>query len=169
MGRRDFHLEIRPGTEADYPAALEVQRRAYAQKEAPLYGEDIAPLSETAQTLAAEAASGKRLLVGLSGGKLVASLRMKRLDDGSVYLCRLSVDPDFQGNGIGQRMALAVEDFNPGARIFVLDCGEKSEENRHIYAKLGYRLTGRSSQVPDGPMCLEMRKELAEDAAAPSV
>lgn len=159
MDREDFTLEFRLGAPADYPAALEIQRRAYLQKEAPLYGPDIPPLRETPETMAREVAEGKRLLVGVHEGKVVASLRMKTLEDGAVYFGRLSVDPDLQGKGIGQRMALAVETLHPDAPGFVLDCGDKSEENMYIYTKLGYRLTGGTVQVPGGPFCLEMRKE----------
>lgn len=156
--KKKAELTVRLGTPADYPAALEIQRRAYRLKEAPLYGESIPPLAETPETLAKEIAGGKQLLVGEVDGRLVASLRMKRLESGSAYFGRLSVDPDLQGNGIGQRMALAVEDQYPDATEFVLDCGENSAENYHIYHKIGYRETGKAFQVPNGPRCLEMIK-----------
>ena len=158
METKTLALHVRLGTPADYPAALEIQRRAYQLKEVPLYGTDLPPLRETPDTLAKEEAEGKHLLVGESGGRVVASLRMQKLEDGSVYFGRLSVDPDLQGHGIGQKMALAVEDFNPGVSEFILDCGELSSENRHIYTKLGYRETGAAVQVPNGPYCLEMKK-----------
>lgn len=158
MDKKRIDLTIRLGTPEDYDSVLDVQRRAYAQKEAPLYGDRIPPLAETPASLAAEMADGYRLLVGLHRGRVVASLRMKELPDGSIYFGRLSVDPDLQGNGLGQRMALAVEEFHPDADTFVLNCGEKSEENRHIYTKLGYRETGEAYQVPDGPRVLDMKK-----------
>lgn len=151
-------LRVRIGTPEDYPAALEIQKRAYRLKEAPLYGENLPPLRETPETMAREAAEGKILLVGEMDGRVVASLRMKTLEDGSVYFGRLSVDPDLQGRGIGKRMALAVEDLHPAAGAFVLDCGERSEENHYIYSKLGYRETGKTIDVPDGPRCVEMIK-----------
>lgn len=158
MDKRDFELTIRLGTPEDYSAALEIQRRAYELKEVPLYGTNLPPLSETPATLAEEAKEGKQLLVGTHGGKVVASLRMKVLEDGAAYFCRLSVDPDLQGHGIGQRMALGFEAFHPDAKEFALDCGERSDENMHIYTKLGYRPTGEAFQVPNGPRVLVMRK-----------
>jgi len=151
-------LSFRLGTPDDYPAALEIQRRSYALKEAPLYGQNIPPLSETPETLAAEIAEGKQLLVGVLDGKVAASLRMKTLEDGAAYFCRLSVDPDLQGQGIGKQMVAAFEEFNRDALAFTLDCGVDSAENMHIYTKLGYRETGESFQVPNGPKCLVMRK-----------
>ena len=158
MDGTDAALAIRAGRPDDYPAALEVQRRAYAEKEAPLYGKDIPPLRETPDSLAAEIAEGKTLVLGEIDGTIVASVRMKTLGGGAVYFGRLSVDPAFQGRGIGQRMALAVEELNPGAHEFILDCGIDSLENLHIYHKLGYRETGSTIQVQDGPKCVEMTK-----------
>lgn len=156
----DDELTFRLGTDADYPAVLDIQRRAYSLKEVPLYGEDLPPLRETPRTLAREVAEeGKQLLLAERGGRVVGSMRFKLLDDGSVYWCRLSVDPDLQGRGIAQRLVAAVESRNPSAKGFVLDCGKHSEENRHIYAKMGYRETGEGFQVPDGPYVLVMRKD----------
>jgi GNAT superfamily N-acetyltransferase len=158
-------LDIREGLAEDYPAVLEIQRRAYLLKEVPLYGADLPPLFETPETLAEERADGKTLLVGLIDGRIAASLRMCVLDDGSVYFGRLSVDPGLQGRGIGKRMALAVEDWHPDAETFVLDCGEKSVENRRLYGKLGYRETGETIDVENGPRCVVMRKRRTRDSS----
>ncbi len=154
-------LTFRLAEPQDYPTILEIQRRAYLLKEAPLYGDDLPPLKETPATLAAEVAEGKQILVAERDGRAVGSLRFKQLDDGAIYWCRLSVDPDLQGNGIGQRLVAEVEARHPDASGFVLDCGKHSDENRHIYTKAGYRETGEGFQVPDGPYVLVMRKDRA--------
>ena len=152
-------MVFRPGRPGDYPAALAVQRRAYLAKEVPLYGPNLPPLLETPETLAGEVAAGRRLFVGEHGGEIVASIRIEELESGEIHFRRLSVDPDWQGRGIGQRLALAAEAACPDAKSFVLDCGEQSRENFHIYRKLGYLETGRIFQIPNGPKCLEMRKK----------
>lgn len=157
--KHETAFTARIGGPSDYRAALDIQCRSYEQKEAPLYGPNIPPLAETPETLAMEIAGGKTLVVGEADGRVVASLRMKRLPDGSAYFCRLSVDPDTQGRGFGQQMVAAFERLNADAPAFVLDCGVDSAENRHIYSKLGYRETGERIQVPDGPECAVMRKE----------
>lgn len=161
MNSNDFPLHFRLGTPDDYSAALDIQRRAYQLKEVPLYGTDLPPLRETPQTLAGEVAGGKRLFVAENEGKVVGSMRFEILPDGTVYWCRLSVDPDLQGRGIGQRLVAALEAMHANAPAFVLDCGKDSAENRHIYSKLGYRETGEGFQVEGGPFVLEMRKEKA--------
>lgn len=161
MVNSNYELTFRLGAPADYPAVLAIQHRAYALKEVPLYGEDLPPLKETPASLAAELAEGKQLLVAEHDGEVVGSMRFKILEDGSVYWCRLSVNPDLQGRGIGQRLAAAVEERHPAAKGFVLDCGRDSNENRHIYSKMGYRETGEGFQVPGGPYVLMMRKDKA--------
>ena len=159
MAKAGCGLTFRIGTPEDYPAVLDIQRRAYLLKEAPLYGDDLPPLKETPETLAAETAEGKQVLLAERGGAVVGSMRFRIMDDGSVYWGRLSVNPDCQGQGIGQRLVAEGEERHPEAKGFVLDCGRDSGENRHIYTKLGYRETGEGFQVPGGPYVLVMRKE----------
>ncbi len=159
MSENAIALETRLGRPEDYESALDIQKRAYLAKEAPLYGSDIPPLSETPETLAAELAGGKQLLVGLWNGKIVASLRMQILEDGTAYFCRLSVDPDVQGKGIGKKMIAAFEQRYPLAPQYALDCGVRSEENLYIYSRLGYKKTEKTLQVPNGPECVVMIKK----------
>lgn len=142
----------------DYPALLDIQYRAYRQKEVPLYGENLPPLQETPESVAQEVSGGKKVVVGERDGRVVASMRVKLLEDGVAYWSRLSVEPDLQGQGIGQQMVKGIENIYPDAAGYMLDCGEKSGENRHIYSKMGYQETGESFQVPNGPRVLVMRK-----------
>jgi GNAT superfamily N-acetyltransferase len=150
---------LRPGGPEDYQAVLSIQRRAYAGKEVPLYGPDLSPLRETPESLAGELGEGRWLLVAEVDGRIAGSIRLERRGEDGIHLYRLSVDPDLQGGGLGQRLVRAAEEANPRAGFFILDCGEKSEENLYIYRKLGFRETGRVIQAPGGPRCLEMRKE----------
>lgn len=157
-GKMGDKLMMRAATPEDYAAIIAIQRAAYQLKEVPLYGENLPPLQETPDSLALEAASGKQILVGTVDGAVVASLRLQVREDGEVYFGRLSVNPELQGNGLGQAILRALEKFFPAAPSFALDCGVKSEENNHIYSKHGYVLTGETFQVPNGPMVQVMRK-----------
>ena len=156
--KEEYRLTFRLGEEKDYPAVLDIQRRAYQLKEVPLYGDNLPPLGETPDSIREELAKGKQLLVAEHDGVVVGSMRFAMQEDGTVYWGRLSVDPDLQGRGIGQRLVAAVEEMHPEASGFVLDCGEKSAENFHIYSKMGYVKTGEGFQVPGGPYVLVMRK-----------
>ncbi len=151
-------VTMRRARPEEYAEILAIQREAYTLKEVPLYGGNLPPLRETPETLAREAAEGKVILVGVLGGEVVASMRAQVRPDGEVYWGRLSVSPALQGRGIGQAMVAGVEGFFPDAPSFALDCGVRSEENRHIYSKLGYVATCETIQIPDGPVCGLMRK-----------
>lgn len=150
---------LRPARTDEYDAALAIQHRAYTLKEAPLYGGPLNPGAiESRGEMDAMLAKGYTLMAGEYGGKLAGSMRIKPEPDGSVYLCRVSVDPDLHGRGIAQRMILALEQLFPAAPTLHLDVGDKSEENIYLYKKLGFVFTGDSHQVPNGPLCLDMRK-----------
>lgn len=152
-------LTLRRATPADFDRIVAIQRAAYELKEVPLYGPNLAPTLETPETLAEEIADGKEILVGELDGKVVASLRVRVMEDGETHWNRLSVDTTLQGRGIGQTMMREAEKLFADAPRFSLDCGVRSEENRHIYAKLGYVETGETFQVPNGPMVRIMVKE----------
>ncbi len=154
---------FRPARPDEYPVLLDIQYRAYLLKEVPLYGGDSPPLKETPETLAAEAKLGKRRMVAEFQGSVAGSLLAEVLPDGWVHICRVSVDTALMGRGIGQFMMREVEKLYPDAPGFVLDCGEKSVENFHIYGKLGYRKTGEGFQVPGGPFVWVMRKAGRDD------
>ena len=158
VDKQSPNLTIRTGVPDDYEAVLAIQKAAYGLKEAPLYGAGLPPLFETPESIADEVKHGITLVVGEIDGHVVASLRAMRLPDRTVHFCRLSVAPDRQGCGIGQKMTLALESLYPDAPAFILECGEKSDENMHIYTKLGYEKTGKTFQVENGPFCHEMRK-----------
>ncbi|MDR3210342.1 MAG: GNAT family N-acetyltransferase [Planctomycetota bacterium] len=156
-------LCFRPGRAADFPVVLAIQRQAYQLKEVPLYGPDLPPLKETVADLAREVEEGENFLLAListqeTGERVVGSLRYHTEKEGWLHFGRLAVDPGFQGRGIAQALIRALEERHPEVKGFNLECGENSQENRHIYEKLGYRETGITYQIPQGPICREMRK-----------
>jgi ribosomal protein S18 acetylase RimI-like enzyme len=77
-------------------------------------------------------------------GRLVAAVRLRRTADG-LELGRLTVCPDLQGLGLGTMLLREAETRFPEAEVIRLFTGEHSTANHRLYARLGYRETGRTS------------------------
>ena len=63
--------------------------------------------------------------------------------EGTCYVGRLIVHPEFQGRGIGTRLMLAIEAEFPEAGRYELFTGSKSENNIRLYERLGYTILRR--------------------------
>lgn len=148
-------ISIEPAQPNDAPDILALQRLAY-QREAELYDDfAIAPLAETVADLERELVRSC-VLKAVTDGTLVGSVRGHR--EGSVcHVARLMVHPDWQGQGIGAALMLAIEAEFPGVERFALFTGHRSEGNLRLYARLGYREV-RQEPVHTGLSFVHMEK-----------
>jgi GNAT superfamily N-acetyltransferase len=135
----------------DAGEVLTLQRAAYVT-EAQLHDDLTLPaLHQSLEELAAELADPAVLALGVrdDGGRLLAAVRA-RVDGGVAHVGRLAVVPDRQGQGLGSGLLAAVEAALPAdvpeLRLFT---GERSAANLRLYARLGYRETGRT-HLPAG-------------------
>ena len=130
-------MQIDRATSADAADILALQRLAY-QSEAALYDDpSLPPLTETIEALQAELAD-RIVLKATSDGTVVGSVRA-HLRDGTCYIGRLCVHPEFQNRGIGAQLMHLVEQQFADATRLELFTGHKSERNLYFYRKLGYR------------------------------
>jgi ribosomal protein S18 acetylase RimI-like enzyme len=130
-------FRIRRANDADAPAILALQKRAY-ESEARLYDDwSLPPLTQTLEALRAEF-SASIALAAFEGELLVGSVR-GRESDGTVHIGRLIVEPGRQGLGLGTRLMREIEAEFPAARRFELFTGSRSEVNLRLYERLGYR------------------------------
>jgi len=115
---------------------LDLQKLAY-QEEAELYGDySIPPLTQTLEQIQDEC-SHQVFLRAIEDGKIIGSVRAF-LHEGTCYIGRLIVHPDYQNQGIGTRLMQEIERAFPQARRYELFTGERSARNLHLYHKLGY-------------------------------
>jgi ribosomal protein S18 acetylase RimI-like enzyme len=70
-------------------------------------------------------------------GRIIGSVRAYS-KEGTCYIGRLVVHPDFQNQGIGTRLMNDIETIFYGCKRFELFTGDKSERNLRLYQKLGY-------------------------------
>lgn len=69
---------------------------------------------------------------------IVGSVRAQ-IKEGTCFIGRLLVHPNFQNQGIGTALMREMEKRFPQAERFELFTGHRSEKNLYLYGKLGYR------------------------------
>jgi len=121
----------------DSEELLSLQKLAY-RGEAEIYNDfSIPPLLQTLEEVRKDF-ENQVFLKTVRDGKIVGSVRAF-VKEGTCYIGRLIVHPDFQNQGIGKELMSGIEETFKEARRFELFTGHKSEKNLHLYEKLGYR------------------------------
>ncbi|MDV5144465.1 GNAT family N-acetyltransferase [Streptomyces sp. SBC-4] len=124
---------------------LKLQYLCY-QSEAELYGDwSIEPLTQSLDALRAELDEGHGLVARL-GDEVVASVRARLDEDGTVRIAKLIVHPRMRRHGLGGRLLDGIERHfaaetapaEPAAKRFQLFTGHRSEGNLRLYRSKGY-------------------------------
>lgn len=110
-------FEIRNATVEDIPEIQEITHAAFLKyvELAGIEG-DIPALTESAEDVKNDI-ENHMVLVAYINGKVVGSVRVKRLSDDTAYLYRFGVHPNFQNLGIGKALMNLV-DINMKVRGF---------------------------------------------------
>ncbi|GAA2810154.1 GNAT family N-acetyltransferase [Streptomyces showdoensis] len=121
---------------------LKLQYLCY-QREAEIYQDwSIEPLTQSLDALRAELDEGQGFVARL-GDEIVASVRGRLDEDGTVRIAKLIVHPRLQRHGLGGRLLDAIESHfaeepAPAAKRFQLFTGHRSEGNLRLYRSKGY-------------------------------
>jgi len=122
----------------DAQEILDLQKLAY-QMEAERYNDyTLPPLT---QTLASIQTDFARMIVLKAeiDDKIVGSVRAYA-ENGTCYIGRLIVHPDYMGRGVGTKLMYRIEDeFKEDVQRFELFTGQKTAGALHIYFKMGYQ------------------------------
>ena len=120
----------------DLAEILQLQYLAY-QSEAALFGtQDIPPLKQTLEELQGEFENGLILKLVGENGKIIGSVRASE-KDGTVFIGKLMVHPDYRRKGFGKRLLKEIESRFPN-RWYELFTSTKSVDNIRLYRSLGY-------------------------------
>ena len=131
-------IQIRLADVTDAADILALQKLAY-QSEAAIWNDyTIPPLTQTLPEITAQFSDHVFIKV-LGGGTIIGSVRAYQNDQGTCFIGRVIVHPDYQNRGIGTQIMHAIEEHFPIAQRFELFTGTKSERNLHFYQKLGYK------------------------------
>ncbi|MEE1814709.1 GNAT family N-acetyltransferase [Streptomyces sp. SP18ES09] len=123
---------------------LKLQYLCY-QSEAELYGDwSIEPLTQSLDALRAELDEGHGLVARL-GDEVVASVRGRLDEDGTVRIAKLIVHPRMRRHGLGGRLLDGIERHfaaaapaTASAKRYQLFTGHRSEGNLRLYRSKGY-------------------------------
>jgi len=126
-------------TVADAEEILSLQKLAY-RSEAEIYDDfNIPPLLQTPEEIKKDF-ENQTFLKATLDGKIRGSVRAF-IKEGTCYIGRLIVHPDFQNRGMGKELMQRIEEIFKEAQRFELFTGHRSEKNLHLYRKLGYEIS----------------------------
>ncbi len=123
----------------DAKEILQLQKLAY-QSEAAIYHDyTILPLAQSLGDMVSDVQ--KQTVLKVVIGKKIAGSVRGYLRDGTGYIGRLIVHPEFQNRGIGTQLMEAIEAHLNKAKRYELFTGHKSGRNIHLYETLGYHIS----------------------------
>lgn len=128
-------IHIRPATEADFAALLQVQRTAFGEY-ATVY-EVSTWTTETLDSLR-EDAKEKRIFVAEADGAIVGSVRFWTVA-GVCVIRLLSVSPDHQKHGVGKALIREIEQVTADAHKFYACTMLRTARNIQFFLSLGYK------------------------------
>ena len=105
--------------------------------------------------LADEFNDGVILKLVLDDGTIIGSVRAT-LKDGTAYIAKLMVHPDFRNRGFGSKLLREIEDCFPDAR-YELFTSTKSVDNIRLYQKMGYEIFDQK-EISDEIVFVYMQK-----------
>lgn len=155
-------LTIRAATAADAAAIARTIVATFGQYRGKLVPESGA-LNETQASIAGEFAKGAGGFIAERRGEIVGCV-MTKMQDGDLYLGRLSVLPAARGRNLGSRLVETVEAEArrrglPATRLSVRIA---LPQNQKLFAALGYVEAGRETHPGfTAPTFINMRKPLA--------
>jgi ribosomal protein S18 acetylase RimI-like enzyme len=122
----------------DAEEILALQKLAY-QSEAKIYDDyTLPPLTQSVREIEAEFEDQIFLKTSCDDGRIIGSVRAY-LEQGTCFIGRFIVDPDFQNQGIGTSLMHEIEGRFKDVKRFELFTGHLSERSIYLYQKLGYK------------------------------
>ena len=153
---------IRLARPADAKAIATVLHRAFADYEGKLQPPAGAS-RETAGTIRAKLAQERALVAEAADAIVACVFYQAAAEAGAIYLGRLAVVPEWQGQGIARRLIEALEERAraEGAVALTLNVRIALPENRALFERLGFHRSGDGRHPGfEQPTFAIMRKQL---------
>lgn len=148
-------MEISKAEKSDLKEILSLQYLAY-QIEAELFeSRDIPPLKQTLEELTEEFDKG--VILKLTDGNAIIGSVRANMENGTVYIGKLMVHPDYRRQGLGSMLLTKIETCFPASR-YELFTSTKSTDNIRLYQKLGYEIFNRR-EIDDELVFVYLQKQ----------
>ncbi|WP_455651396.1 GNAT family N-acetyltransferase [Phascolarctobacterium sp.] len=129
-------MEILKAEEKDLEEILQVQYLAFNREAEAFNDFNIEPMTQTIDALKEEYKKYIFLKVVNAAGKIIASIR-GYIENGTSYIGKTLVHPEYQGRGIGTGMIRKLEEINQASR-YEINASVRCPENIKLYERLGY-------------------------------
>lgn len=138
-----MNLQIEPYTSSDQTAVLALHEAALKPTGAFIMDPELDADLFHIQAIYLD--NGGEFLVGKIEDKIVAMGAIKKVDANTCELKRMRVDPEYQRQGFGQQMLVALEQRAKqlGYAKITLDTGVIQAAARKLYEANGYQETGQ--------------------------
>ena len=140
----------------DVPELLELHDKAFFAIAAEVDWLDAPGLKESLEQVREDFPKYMTLKMLSDDGKIVGSVR-GRVEDGSLYIGRLMVLPEFQKNGYGRILLRKIQSVLPHSRAW-LDTSGDVPETVSFYEREGFR-TFESKRFENGVSWIFMEKK----------
>ena len=143
----------------DVPELLNLQYKAFRPVAESLNWLDAPTLTETVEHALAEFLKYTTLKMLSDDGKIIGSVR-GRVENGSLYIGRLVVLPEFQMNGYGRILLRKIQSILPHDRAW-LDTSGDVPETVSFYEREGFRIFERK-RFENGVSWISMEKNCSD-------
>jgi RimJ/RimL family protein N-acetyltransferase len=144
-------ITLRKADVNDCEAIRKLQAAAFAALLEKYQDHDLNPGAETAEKIRwrLEYPNASAYFIKLAD-EVIGYIRIYDLGGGACRLSLMCILPEYQGRGFAQGAIRLAEALYPDAVRWELRTIKQEAKLRHLYEKLGYRLTGNEEHVKDG-------------------
>lgn len=139
----------------DVPALLDLQHKAFGPQCVELGWEDAPPMTETIEHAYEEFAQCLTLKIETTDGRIIGSIR-GNVSDGSLYIGRLMVHPDYRHIGLGKMLFTDIQTRLAHNRAWLCTCQQVSS-TYEFYKRQGFE-PYKSDDVGHGLTWVYMEK-----------
>ena len=130
-------MKIELATIQDVPKLQELQHKAFGPQCIELGWEDAPPMTESLEHAYEDFAQCTTLKVQDEEGRIIGSIR-GHVTDGSLYMGRLMVLPEYRQQGIGKQLFREIQSRLPHNRAWLCTC-KQVQAPYEFYLREGFR------------------------------